>query len=385
MPLKQTKPLKKMLPVCEPYLNGDEKNYVMDCIDTNWVSSRGKYINEFEERFADYCGCRYGITTTSGTTALHLALTVLDIGPDDEVIIPTYTMIATAFAVIYTGAKPVLVDSEPRTWNIDIKKIEKIITSKTKAIIPVHIYGHPCEMDPIMDIAKRYGLFVVEDAAEAHGAEYKGKKAGSIGHINCFSFYANKIITTGEGGIVVTNDRNLAEKARQLKDLSHSPSKRFLHNAIGYNYRMTNLQAALGLAQFANIDRFIEARRQHAYHYNSLLKDVSGIELPHEEKWVKNVYWMYSILINDEFGINRDELMEKLKVEGIETRAFFIPMHKQPVLQKKGYFGRVRYPVSENISKRGLYLPSSSGLTLKDIDFVCKKIKKIRQELERSV
>jgi len=382
MPERPNKSQKKTIPVCEPFLNGKEKEYVLDCIKTNWISSRGSYINEFEEKFADFCNCKYGISTTSGTTALHLALVSLGIGPGDQVIIPTYTMVATAFAVIYTGAEPVLVDSEPRTWNIDINKIEEKITSRTRAIMPVHIYGHPCDMDPITKIAKKYGLYIVEDAAEAHGAEYKGRKTGSLGHINCFSFYANKIITTGEGGMVVTNDRKLAEKARQLKDLSHSPSRRFMHNAIGYNYRMTNLQAALGLAQFNNINHYIEARRRNAYRYNSLLKDIPGIELPREEKWAKNVYWMYSILINNEFGINRDDFMIKLKSEGIETRAFFTPMHRQPVLKKTGYFKKEKYPVSEKIEKRGLYLPSSSSLSDEDIQFICKKIRKIKNSIK---
>lgn len=367
-----------MIPVCEPFLSGKELGYVNDCLKTNWISSRGKYIDEFEQRFARYCGCKYGVSTTNGTVAIHLALVSLDIGPSDEVIIPTFTMIATAFAVAYTGAKPVLVDAEPETWNMDVSQIEARITPKTKAIIPVHIYGHPCDMEPIMKIAQRHNLYVIEDAAEAHGAEYKGKKAGGIGHVNCFSFYANKIITTGEGGMVVTNNAKIAERAMSLKDLAHSKQKRFLHTDIAFNYRMTNIQAAIGLAQFERIDELVERRRANAYLYNSLLKDIEEVRLPPEKEWAKNVYWMYSILIEDGFGLSRDELMERLKEKGIETRAFFIPVHQQPAFQKMNLFQDESYPVAEELSRKGLYLPSGSGLRKAEIQEVCMIIREIR-------
>jgi perosamine synthetase len=237
-----------MIPVCIPFIGEKELEYVVNCIKMNWISSKGRYVEEFEDKFAKYCGCKYGVSTTSGTTALHLALASLNIKKEDEVIIPAPTMIATAFAVIYCGAKPVLVDAESETWNIDVNKIGEKITEKTKAIMPVHIYGHPSDMDPVMKLAKEHELYVVEDAAEAHGAEYKGRKAGGIGDIGCFSFYANKIITTGEGGMIVTNDEKIAEKARSLKDLAFSKERRFLHTDLGFNYRMTNIQAAIGLA-----------------------------------------------------------------------------------------------------------------------------------------
>lgn len=366
---------KTMIPVCEPLLGEKELEYVTDCLKTNWISSKGKYIEEFEERFANYCGGKYGISTTSGTTALHLALASLGIGSGDEVIIPTFTMISTAFAVVYTGAKPVLVDAEPETWNIDVTRIVEKITNKTKAVLPVHIYGHPCDMDPIMELAKKHNLYVIEDAAEAHAAEYKGRKAGSIGHANCFSFYANKIITTGEGGMVVTSDEKIAEKARALKDLAHSEQKRFLHTDLGFNYRMTNIQAAIGLAQFEKIDELVERRRAHAYLYNSLLKGIDGIKLPPEKEWAKNVYWMYSILIENEFDMSRDELMQKLKEKDIETRTFFIPVHQQPVFRKMNLFNGETYPVAEGLSRKGLYLPSGSGLTTKQIEYICDVIK----------
>jgi len=366
------------IPVCEPFLTGKEMEYVMDCLRTNWISSAGKYVNEFEQRFAEYIGCKYGISTTSGTTALHLALAALKIGRGDEVIVPAFTMIAPVFAVVYTGAKPVLVDADPETWNIDVNKIEEKITPNTKAIIPVHIYGHPCDMDPIMEIAEKYNLWVIEDTAEAHGAEYKGKKVGSFGHVSCFSFYANKIITTGEGGMIVTNDEKIAERARRLKDQAYSPERRFLHTDIGFNYRMTNIQAAIGLAQLEHIDEFVERRRRNAYLYNSRLKDVPGITLPPEKEWAKNVYWMYSILIEEnEFGMSRDELMERLKGRGIETRTFFIPMHEQPAFLNLGLFKGERYPVAERLGKQGLYLPSSTGLKKEEIEYICDIMREI--------
>lgn len=367
-----------MIPVCEPFLSGKELEYVTDCLKSNWISSRGKYIQEFEQSFARYCGCQYGVSTTNGTTALHLALVSLGIEAGDEVIMPTFTMIATAFAVAYTGAKPVLVDAEAKTWNTDASQIEARITPRTKVIMPVHIYGHPCDMDPIMKIARKHHLRVIEDAAEAHGAEYKGRKVGGIGDVNCFSFYANKIITTGEGGMVVTDNADIAERARALKDLAHSRDKRFLHTDIGFNYRMTNLQAAIGLAQFERIEELVDRRRAHAHLYNSLLKDVEGVRLPPEKRWAKNVYWMYGILIEDSFGATRDELMERLKDRGIETRAFFIPVHQQPAFVKMGLFRGEGYPVAEVLSREGLYLPSGSGLTEEQIQEVCGAIREIR-------
>jgi perosamine synthetase len=367
-----------MIPVCEPLLGGKELEYVTDCLKSNWISSKGKYIEEFEEKFANYCGCKYGISTTSGTAALHLAVASLGIGPGDEVIIPASTMAATAFAVVYTGAKPVLVDAERVTWNIDVTRIEEKITPRTKALMPVHIYGHPCDMDSIMQIANRHNVYVIEDAAEAHAAEYKGRKTGGIGHVGCFSFYANKIITTGEGGMMTTNDKNIAGRARRLKDLAHSPGKRFLHTDIAFNYRMTNIQAAIGLAQLERIDELAEMRRRNAHLYNSRLKDISGITLPVEKGWVKNVYWMYGLLIEDEFGMSRDELMNRLREKGIETRTFFVPMHQQPAFLNIGLFRGESYPVAEELEERGLYLPSGSGLTKDQVEYICKTIREIK-------
>ncbi len=364
-----------MIPVCEPLLTGKELEYAGDCLKSNWISSAGKYIPEFERRFAEYCGCKYGVATTNGTTALHLALVSLGIGPGDEVIMPAFTMAASAFAIVYTGAKPVLVDAEPDTWNIDVSQVEQKITKRTKAIMPVHIYGHPCDMDPIMDIAKRHRLFVVEDAAEAHGAEYKGRKAGGVGEIGCFSFYANKIITTGEGGMLVTSDARIAEKARRLKDQAFSPQRRFLHTNIGFNYRMTNIQAAIGLAQMESIDRFVDMRRKNAALYNAGLKDTLGITLPQEKQWAKNVYWMYGILTDNRLGITRDSLMQRLKEKGIDSRTFFLSMHVQPAFLDMGLFEGESYPVATDLSKNGLYLPSGSGLKSEEIDYICTCIR----------
>jgi len=369
-----------MIPVCEPLIGDKEWEYVKDCLETNWISSKGKYIEEFERKFAHYCGCKYGISTTSGTTALHLAIATAGIGTGDEVVVPAFTMASTVFAIVYAGAKPVLVDSERETWNIDVSKIEEKLTPRTKAILPVHIYGHPCDMKPILDIAKKHRLSIIEDAAEAHGAEYEGRKVGGLGDIGCFSFYANKIITTGEGGMMLTNRPEIAEKASSLKDLAYFKERRFLHTDLGFNYRMTNIQAAIGLAQFERIEELVERRRANANLYNSLLKDVPGIRLPVEKPRARNVYWMYAVLIEEKFGISRDELMRRLAEKGIETRTFFIPMHQQPALINMGLFRGENYPVAEEISRQGLYLPSGSGLSAAQIEHICQQIKKIRRK-----
>ncbi len=369
-----------MIPVCVPLLGEKELAYVIDCVKTNWISSKGKYVQQFESQFSSYCGCKYGISTTNGTTAIHLALASMGLGKDDEVIVPAFTMIGSIFPIVYCGAKPVLVDSEPDTWNVKTDLIEEKISNRTKAIMPVHVYGHPCDMDPIMSLAHKYGLQVVEDAAEAHGAEYKGKRAGGIGDVGCFSFYANKIITCGEGGMMVTNNEEIANHAMALKDLSFADAKKrtYLHSEVGFNYRMTNLQAAVGVAQFERIVEFVDMRRRNAHLYSENLSDVRGITLPTEKAWAKNVYWMFSILVEPEFGITRDDLMVELGKKGIDTRSFFIPMNKQPVFQKMGLFKNEVYPTAESLSRKGLYLPSSSGLSDDEITYVCDSIKQIR-------
>ena len=362
----------KKIPVCEPLLGDKELEYVTDCIRTGWISSKGRYIDEFERKFSEFCGVKHGIATTSGTTAIHLALASVGISPGDEVIMPDFTMIATADPVVHLGARPVLVDSEMETWNMDPSLIARKITEKTKAIMVVHIYGHPCDMDPINELAEKHGLVVIEDAAEAHGAEYRGKRTGSLGNIGCFSFYANKIITTGEGGMVVTDDDSIAEKCRLLKDLAFE-KKRFFHRFAGYNFRMTNLQAAVGVGQMDLIDRSVETRRRNAALYNSLLEGTRGLVLPPEAAWAKNVYWMYTIMLDDSFGITRDELASLLAGKGIETRTTFFPMHIQPALQE--FLDKGKYPNSDFLGRAGLNLPSGNTLKKDDIEYVADAIK----------
>jgi len=366
----------RVIPVCEPFLNGNEARYVEQCLRTNWISSAGQFIVDFEREFARVCGARYGVATTSGTTALHLALTIMGIGPGDEVIIPTFTMIASANTVRHTGAWPVLVDSERETWNMDVAKIEEKIGENTKAIMVVHTYGHPCDMDPIQALADKYGLFILEDAAEAHGAEYKGRKIGGIGDAACFSFYANKIITTGEGGMITTNDREFYEKASNLRDHSFSRERHFWHKYVAFNFRMTNMAAAVGLAQVEQFDDLVSRRIRHAERYSAALQDVAGLTLPPVTAGIKNVFWMYGLMVEDEFGISRDELRLRLAQRGVETRTFFIPIHLQPVYYE--HFKGQEFPVAEELCQKGLYLPSAGGLTDEEIDFVCQSVKECR-------
>jgi perosamine synthetase len=368
IPVSQLDLSSRIIPVCEPTLGGKELEYLADCVESNWISSAGKYIPIFEERFATEAGCQYGVACLNGTIALHLNLAALGLEPGDEVILPAFTMIATINAVTYTGATPVLVDSEPRTWNMDVNQVAAKITPRTKVIIPVHTYGHPVDMDPLRELADKQGIFVMEDAAEAHGAEYKGRRAGSLGHSACFSFYANKIITTGEGGMITTNDAELATLAQNLRDHAFSQERHFWHKYVGFNYRMTNLQAAVGLAQVEQMAQFVANRRHNAALYTQLLREIPGIVTPPEAEWAQSVYWMYSILIEDKFGMTRDEMRAYLARYGIETRTFFIPMHLQPVYYEA--FKGQRYPVAEMLCQRGLYLPSASSLTDRQVRYI---------------
>lgn len=361
-----------MIPVSQPVMGRHAKKYLLDCLETGWVSSKGPYVERFERAFADFIGTKYAVAASSGTSSLHLALAALTIGPDDEVILPALTMIATVLPVLYTGATPVLVDSEPATGNIDITKIEKRITKKTRAIIPVHLHGHPADMAGIMKLAKKYHLAVIEDAAEAHGAKIRGKNVGSFGDMGCFSFYGNKIITTGEGGMVTTNHTGLAERIRSLCNLARTPGRHFLHQEIAYAYRMSNLQAALGLAQTEDADRFVAKKRRIAETYTRLLQHMHGITLPVEVPGYTSVYWQYGILFKNKKI--RDMIAQKLAARGIETREFFIPLHHQPALIHKGLFTHQKFPVADTLSRRGLCLPSGLALGTKDIHFVCRII-----------
>jgi len=368
------------IPVCAPEIGEREVEYVAKCIRSGWISSIGEYVTAFEERFARYCGCKFGVATNSGTAALHLALAAINVKEGDEVIIPTFTMIATPNAIAYTGAKPVLVDSEPYTWNMDVSKLENKITKRTKAIMPIHTYGHPADMNPILEKAKEHDLYVIEDAAEAHGAEYFGKRTGGIGDIGCFSFYANKIITTGEGGMLVTNNEEIAEKARWLGAHAFGRhGKHFYHEALGFNYRMSALQASLGLAQLERVDEFVSKRRNNAKLYNSLLSELEAkVTLPPEAPWAKSVYWMYSILIEESFGLSRNELMERLRQKGIETRTFFYPVHVQPIYVSQ--FNPADYPVADALSGKGINLPSGNNLKRSDIEEVCDCIVNLAEQ-----
>ncbi len=357
------------LPISEPSLGGKELEYVTDCILTNWISSNGKYVTQFEQNFADYCHTKYAISVSNGTTALHLSMLALGIGPNDEVIVPDLTFIATANAVSYVGAKPIFVDIDRNTWNIDPTQIEASITDKTKAIIPVHLYGHPVDLSPIMNIAEKYNLFLVEDAAEAHGAEYKQKKVGSFGDISIFSFYGNKIITTGEGGMIITNSKEISNKIKILRDHGMSTSKRYWHPVLGYNYRLTNVQAAIGVAQLEQIDWILTTKRKIAEQYIKRLSGVKGITLPPNESWAKNVYWLFSIILENDYKITRDELIDYLSNHGVETRPFFPALHNQPIYKSEN-----KFPIAHEISEKGICLPSFVGIKSFEIDRICDLI-----------
>jgi len=343
------------IPVAQPDIGDEELQKVVAAIESGWVSSKGPFIQQFEDEFSSYIGMKNGIATSNGTVALHLALEALGIGRGDKVLVPTLTFIAVANAVSYTGARPVFVDSHPEYWCIDPSKIEENIDNKTKAIIAVHHYGHPCDMERISSIAKDYGLHLVEDCAEAHGAEYKGRRVGCFGAISCFSFYGNKIITTGEGGMCLTNDEELSYKMKVLRDHGMSPKKKYWHDIVGFNYRMTNLQAALGVAQLKKIDNLISKKREIADIYKELLQDVPSVTPAPEMPWAKSVYWLYSILVKKAF---RNTLIEYLERHNIETRPFFYPLHILPP-----YKSALTFPIAEELSARGLNLPSGPILS----------------------
>lgn len=375
-----------MIPVNEPLIGEREFELVTDCLRTGWISSAGRYIEEFEASWAAYCGMHYGIAVSNGTTALQVAVRCLGINPGDEVIIPTFTIISCAMAVMEAGGVPVLVDSDPRTWCMDVSAIEARITDRTRAIMPVHIYGHPVDMEPVLALADRYNLTVIEDAAEAHGAEYllgrsgespRWQRCGSLGHISTFSFYANKLITTGEGGMLLTNDPEYAERARSLRNLCFRPDRRFYHTELGNNYRLTNLQAAIGVAQIGRIEEIIARKRWMGQAYTAQLQDLPGLQVPVEEPWARQVYWMYGIVLDEDTGLNADACASRLKKRGVETRPFFLGMHEQPVFHNMGLFKGESYHVAERIARQGLYLPSGLTLTEEQLDQVCRAIEEL--------
>lgn len=370
------------IPVCTPLLGGNEIKYVTNAVSTGWISSSGSYVTAFEEAFAKYCGVKYAVAVCNGTVAIHLALSALGIGKGDEVIIPSFTMIATAFAVCYTGATPVFVDADKDTFNIDVTKIEEKITSKTKAIIPVHIFGNMCNMDEIERIAKKHNLFIVEDSAEAHGAEYKGKKSGSFSAIASFSFFANKNLTTGEGGMVVTNNEEYFKKCKYFKNMCFpvDAPRVYLHDDIGFNYRMSNLHAAIGLAQVEKANEYREMRINNANLYMRYLSDVPGITFQKDEPDSLNVHWMNTIVIDPTiYGHNKDELIAHLKANNIDTRLLFQSMSKQKSLKDFGCDCSGTYPVTDWLSDNGFYLPSASSLTEEQIKYICNVIKEFKK------
>ena len=372
----------KFIPVCEPTLLGNELKYVTEAVESGWISSSGKFVNLFEQQFASYCGCKYGVAVCNGTIALHLALVALGIGKGDEVIIPDFTMIATAFAVCYTGAKPVFVDADSDTWNIDVSKIEAKITPRTKAIIPVHLFGLMCDMDAIAALAQKYGIKVLEDAAEAHGADYKGRRAGSCSDLAAFSFFANKNITTGEGGMVVTNDEELYNRLRYHKNVCFplDGPRNYIHDDIGFNYRMSNVVAAIGLAQVERADDYKQMRIRNNELYRHYLADLEGISFQSIPSDYVSVAWMNTILVNPAlYGRSRDELCKYLKDNNVDTRLLFVGMHRQPSLVKFGCDCSGDYPVTDLLTRNGCYLPSASSLTEGSIEHICKLIRNFKK------
>ena len=367
-----------MIPVNQPLISEQAKEKVIEALNSGWISSAGPNIAAFEKEFAKYIGTKFALTTTSGTTALQLSLAALGVKDNDEVIIPDQTMIACAFAPLYLGAKPVPVEVRSDNFNLDTEKLEKAITPKTKVIMPVHIYGHPVEMAEVLNIAKKHNLFVLEDCAEAHGAMYKEKRVGSFGDVNAFSFYGNKIITTGEGGMITTDNEEIYNQAKLLKDLYHDPKQRFVHPRVGYNFRMTNLQAGLGLGELQNIEKYLGKKNFIAAFYLNNLSDVSGLQFQKVSLYCQPVWWMFPVVLTQDFPKSREEFMAKLKENGVDTRTFFYPVHKQPALINLGYeFNDADFTNSNYLSARGLYLPSGLAITEEQLHTVVQVIKKV--------
>lgn len=366
------------IPVNTPLLDGNEKKYLCDCIDTAWISSEGSYVKRLEEGVAEYVGRKHAVAVCNGTVAIDLALEALDLKAGDEVIMPTFTIISCVAGMIRKGIKPVLVDSEPDTWNMDVSQIEAKITTKTKAIMVVHLYGLPVDMDPVLDIARRHNLFIIEDGAEAHGLEYRGKKCGGFGDITCMSFYPNKHMTTGEGGMVLMDDDRLFERADAFHNLCHMPGQRFHHEELGYNFRMSNIQAAVGVAQLEKLDEHLTLKRELGAHYQELLADVEGIQLPVKKtEYADNIYWIFGIVLGDEIPFDAAEAIKRLAEKGIGCRPFFYPIHQQPVFKKLGMFNGESYPVAERLGARGFYVPSGLTVDKGQREYIAAQVKKI--------
>ena len=370
-----------MIPVNEPVIGEREKRLLCECIETGWVSSEGPFVREFEERYAERVDRKHGIAVCNGSAALDIAVAALHIGPGDEVILPTFTIISCAAAIVRAGATPVVVDSDPWHWNMDVGQIEEKITSRTKAIMVVHIYGLPVDMEPVIQLAEAYNLKIIEDAAEAHGLTYKSIPCGSFGDISTFSFYPNKLVTTGEGGMVLTDDDELAERCRSLRNLCFQPHKRFVHEELGWNFRISNLQAALGLAQLEQLDLFIEKKRHIGKRYTELLKNCKSIQLPVPgTDYADNIYWVYGVVLGPDVPFNGATAMRRLKEAGVGTRPFFWPMHLQPVFREMGLFSDAACPTAEGLGERGFYIPSGLALTDEQMDLVARAVLRVLGE-----
>jgi perosamine synthetase len=378
-PLNPQKPTgqHRLIPISQPLIGENVLPLVRECIETGWISSEGRFIHEFEEKWSSYCGAEYGVAVSSGTAALQIAVAALKLEAGAEIIMPSWTIISCAIAVLESDCMPVLVDCDPETWCMDLDEVESKVSPKTRAVMPIHMLGHPVDMRRLVPWAERHGLFIIEDAAEAHGAEVEGRRVGGLGDMGCFSFYANKIVTTGEGGMVVTNNGNFADRLRSLRNLCFRSDRRFFHTEIGHNYRLTNLQAAVGVAQIERVDAHIQKKRWVAACYRERLKSLDQVDLPVERDWAKNVYWMYGLVLHDDVPFDAAEFARRLRERGIDTRPFFLGMHEQPIFQSNGLFKGERYPVSERLARRGLYIPSGLTLTEFEIDRVSEAIMQV--------
>ena len=379
-----------MIPVNEPVLTDKDFELLKDAFSSGWISSAGKYIEEFEQGWAEYCGMKHGISVSNGTAAIQLALDAAGIGVEDEVIMPSFTIISCGQAVTNLGAIPVLVDSDIKTWCMDVTAIESRITKKTKAIMVVHMYGHPVDMDVVMDVAKKHNILVIEDAAEVHGAKYLSRRGtssekwmvcGGIGDISTFSFFANKLITTGEGGMILTSNLEINDRAMMLRNLCFNTERRFRHYELGYNYRLTNMQAAIGVSQIQRIEEIVERKIEIGQYYQEQLSQIEGVQLQKQESWAKGVFWINGLVLDDSLNCTAEKFCDELRKLGVDTRPFFLGMHEQPVFASKGLFIGEKYPVSERIARQGFYLPSGLSLTIDQVDEVINSFKLVMEKI----
>jgi perosamine synthetase len=373
-----------VIPVNEPALGEQELRYVTECVESGWISSAGSYIERFEHGWAEACNRREGVAVANGTVALQLAVAVCGLPAGSEVILPSFTIMSCVLALLYSDCVPVLVDCDPETWCMDVDAVESAITERTSAVMPVHMYGHPVDMDRIVDVCRNRGLCLIEDAAEAHGSEYQRRDGndgpewlpcGSFGEASCFSFYANKLVTTGEGGMVLTDDSDIAARARSLRNLAFGRKERFVHEALGFNFRMTNIQAALGVAQLERFSQIVARKRENASVYSDAFADVSELQLPVEREWARSNFWMYGVVLADSVPFDAAEFGRRLRERGVDTRPFFTGMHEQPVLRERGLFKDADFPETERLSRRGLYLPSGLALDEEQISVVVAAVK----------